>query len=287
MSGADPSTGEHARLSTLLKRYLEALGTHDLGSLQIGARLRNTENTRELPFGSGLARTIRGRRPGGHSFVDAACGQVEYWGVVDEMGTEAIYGVRLRIEGTLITEIETLVVRGGGSFFNPAVVSAPAPAFHEPIPVQERTPRARLIEIANLYFDGIEQSDGARVPVTEECRRLVNGVTDSREDPRGVEPGEGHRALGVAEQMTARHYAYIEALRARRFPLVDEARGLVVCHVMFDHPGDRERADGTYPFRAPNSMLAFEVFKVRGGVLEEVWAIGTALPYGIDSGWPS
>ncbi|HTW38387.1 MAG TPA: hypothetical protein VMD49_07455 [Steroidobacteraceae bacterium] len=123
----------------------------------------------------------------------------ERGGVVDEMGAEAIQGVRLR---------------------------------------------ARLIEIANLYFDGIEHSDGARVPD-----------------------------------------AHIEALRARRFPVVDEARGLAVCHVMFDHPGDRERADGTYPFRSPNSMLAFEVFKVRRGVLEEVWAIGTALPYGIDSGW--
>ncbi len=85
--------------------------------------------------------------------------------------------------------------------------------------------------------------------------------------------------------MSARHYAYIEALRARRYPVVDEARGLVVAHVVFDHPGDLPRADGMLPFRSPNSMLAFEAFKVRGGVLQEVWAIGTALRYGIGSGW--
>ncbi|MGH8149127.1 MAG: hypothetical protein ACRETB_03990, partial [Steroidobacteraceae bacterium] len=268
-----------------MQHYLAALEARDARRLRIGPRLRYTENTRELPLGSGLWRTLRGRKAGGHTFVDLEHGQVEHWGVVDEMGAEAIFGVRLRVEGRLITEVETLVVRGGGSFFEPAVVVAPHPAFHEVLPSGERTPRARLVEIANLYFDAIEQSDGSRLPVADDCRRLVNGVVDSMLDPREAPAGEGHRALGVAEQMTARHYAYIEALRARRYPIVDEARGLVVCHVLFDHPGDLERSDGTLPFRSPNSMLAFEAFKARRGVLEEVWAIGTALPYGIDAGW--
>ncbi len=269
-----------------MSRYLQALEAHDLGSLQIGARLRYTENTRELPLGSGLARTIRGRKSGGHHFIDEERGQIEYWGVIDEMGAEAIYGVRLRIEGRLITEIETLVVRGGGSFFSPTVVNQPAPAFHAPVPRDELTSREELVAIANVYFDAIEQSDGSRLPVTDQCRRLVNGVTDSRMDPSGLRVEEAHRALGVAEQMSARHYAYIEALRARRFPIVDEAHGLVVSHVFFDHPGDLKRADGAAPYRSPNSTLAFEAFKVRGGVLQEVWAIGTGLPYGIDAGWP-
>jgi hypothetical protein len=281
------TTGERERLVAAMNRYLQALAAHDLGSLQIGARLRYTENTRELPLGSGLARTVRACRPGGHYFIDDAGGQIEYWGVIDEMGAEAIHGVRLRIEGRLITEIETLVVRGGGSYFNPAVVNEQAPGFHASVPREERTSRGELIEIANVYFDAIEQSDGSRLPVTDQCRRLVNGVTDSRMDPTGLQAGEAHRALAVAEQMSARHYAYIEALRARRFPIVDEAHGLVVSHVFFDHPGDLKRADGAVPYRSPNSTLAFEAFKVRAGVLQEVWAIGTGLPYGIDAGWPA
>jgi hypothetical protein len=32
-------------------------------------------------------------------------------------------------------------------------------------------------------------------------------------------------------------------------------------------------------------MLCYEVFKVRAGLIEAVWAIGGALPYGIGSGW--
>jgi len=284
MKAADPAT-EHARLSALMQGYLAALVAREARPLRPGARLRCTENTCELPPGSGVARTIRALKPGGHTFVDAAHGQVEYWGAIDEMGAEAIFGVRLRVEGLLVSEIETLVVRGGGSFFEPSVVTSPAPQFHSIIPPAERTPRQELIDIANVYFDAIERSDGTRLPVADDCVRLVNGVTDSRMDAAAVDPAEAHRSLGVAEQMSARHYAYIEALRARRYPVVDEARGIVVAHVMFDHPGDLPRADGTLPFRAPNSMLAFEAFKVRGGVLREVWAIGTALPYGIGSGW--
>lgn len=274
-----------------MNRYLDALCAHDPRPLPIAPTLRCTENTRELPLGLGLWRTIRGagradepRR--GHCFVDAACGNVEFWGAIDEMGADAIYGVRLRIEGRLVREIETLVVRGGGSFFEPSVVAQPHPGFHEILPPAQRCSRTRLIEIANTYFDAIEQSDGGRLPVAEDCRRLVNGVLDSRMDAAQLDPREAHRALGVAEQMTAGHYDYIEALRARRFPIVDEERGLVVCHVMFDHPGDIRRSDGELPFRSPNSMLAYEAFKVRAGILEEVWAIGTALPYGIDCGWP-
>ena len=287
MGSRDHALAERERLIGAMNRYLDALVARDTRTLPIAPTLRCTENTRELPLGTGLWRTIRGRRPGGHCFVSADRGQVEYWGVVDEMGAEAIYGVRLRLEGRLITQIETLVVRGAGGFFVPSVVAAPHPAFHEVLPDRQTVPAEELVRIASAYFDAIESSDGSRLPVADECTRLVNGVVDSRIDPQEAPEHESHRALGVAEQMTAGHYAYIEALRARRFPVVDVERGLVVAHVLFDHPGDLERADGAFPFRAPNSMLAYEAFKIRGGILEEVWAIGTALPYGIDSGWPT
>jgi hypothetical protein len=283
----DNQQAERERLIAEMNRYLDALEARDIRGIRAAPTLRCTENTCNLPLGTGLWRTIRGRQSPGHYFADVERGQVEYWGAVDEMGADAIYGVRLRVEGRVITEIETLVVRGGGVFFEPHVVVQPHTAFHELIPPAERAPREQLIRIANLYFDAIERTDGSRLPVTDECRRLVNGVIDSRMDPEGLDTREAHRALGVAEQMTAGHYAYIESLRARRFPVVDEARGIVVAHVMFDHPGDLQRADGEVPFRSPNSMLAFEAFKVRRRVLEEVWAIGTALPYGIGCGWAS
>ncbi len=275
---------ERQRLVAAMDRYLEVLVAHKGDRPRIAPNVRYTENTRTLPIGTGLWRTARERHRGGHYFVDAENGQVEYWGALDEMGAEAIYGVRMRLEGNLVSEIESVVVRGG-SFFDPSVVVDEATSFHDVLPLEERSSREELIAVANSYFDAIELSDGSILAVSDDCRRVVNGIVDSMEDLAQLDEKERHRALGVAEQMTARHYAYIEALRERRFPVVDLERGIVVCHVLFDHPGDLERADGELPFRSPNTMLVFEAFKVRAGVLREVWAIGTALPYGIHSGW--
>lgn len=276
---------ERQRLITVMDRYLDVLVAQKGERPRIAPNLRYTENTRTLPLGTGLWRTARGRNPDGHYFVDVDTGGVEFWGALDEMGAEVIYGVRLRVEGNLISEMETVVVRGGGTFFVPSVVVDQQTDFHEILSEEERSSRDELIAVANAYFDSIELSDGSILPVADDCRRVVNGAVDSMEDLGRLDEKEQHRALGVAEQMTARHYSYIEALRERRFPVVDPLRGIVVCHVLFDHPGDLPRADGDLVFSSPNTMLVFEAFKVRSGVLREVWAIGTALPYGIHSGW--
>lgn len=277
---------ERKRLENVMAGYLDALCRHKPGEVRIAPVLRNTENTRVLPLGTGLWRTIRAHKAGGHTFIDPAAGQIEYWGAIDENGSDTILGVRLRVEGTTISEIETLAVRGSpGNFFHPEVVIQDEPHFHQPLAPDERRSREELIRVVDLYFDAIEQSDGDRLPVVEDCRRLVNGTLDSKMDASKLNSIEAHRALGVTEQMNAGHYAYIEALRDRRYPIVDEERGLVICHLLFDHPGDRPRADGELVYHTPNTMIVFEAFKIRSGVLEEVWAIGTALPYGINSGW--
>lgn len=280
---------ERARLTGVMRGYLDALCERDTSKLRLAPTMRCTENTCEMPLGAGSWRTIRGLHTQGHYFVDAERGQVEFWSTANEMGAKVIYAVRLAVAGRLIAEVETLVVRGAGNYFEPDAVVASSQEFHLPIPLEERVSREDLIRVANLYFDGIEMDDGSRLPVTTSCKRLVNGIVDSNLDPKELaklDKREAHRGLGVAQQMSEGHYAYIEQLRARRFPIVDECRGIVLAHVMFDHPGDLKRTDGEVPMKSPNSMLAYEVFKVRKGVLDEVWAIGGALPYGIPCGWP-
>lgn len=269
-------------MDSYLRYFIDQAGERP----RFSPHFRGTENGIELPLGTGLWRTIRGRRPEGHYFVDVETGHVDFWGVLDELGGEVIYGIRLKVEGTLISEAEAIVTRGGSSYFHPQVVLNQDTTFHEVLPVEERGTRAELIDVVNRYFDAIETQDGTSLPVTDDCRRFVNGTIDSREDPDELEEDERHRELGVADQITAGHFAYIEALRERRFPIVDLERGVAMCHLVFDHPGDLGRANGEYPFDSPNSMLVFEAFKIRRGVLHEVWAVSTnALPYGIRSGW--
>jgi len=275
---------ERQRLISIMDAYLAALLARNFSGLKLASNFKHTENGIPLPLGAGMVRTIRSKRDGGQYFVDVATGQIEHWGVVVEDAGDAILGVRLRVEGLLISEIETLRVGNTDPYYFPHVVLKEDPSFHEIIPAEQRSSREELIEIAHRYFDAIEHNDGSMVSVKGDCQRLVNGT----EDTVAVgELGEGHehRALSVQDQITGGHYAYIEGLRARRFPLVDEERGLVLGHVLFDHPGDLPGPNGVVPFGTPNSMIAYEVFKVKSKSVEAVWAICYSVPYGSASGW--
>jgi len=276
---------EEQRLIAAMDAYLAALRAKDFRALKFAPNLKNTDNTVALPVGAGSTRTIRSLREGGHYFTDVAAGQVEYWGVADQIAGPFLYGVRLKIEGRLIAEIETLLVGNTDPYFFPEIVLAPDAAFHAPVPEGRRATRDRLIECANLYFDGIERNDGSMVPVRDDCLRLVNGAEDTVTDVSELGASEAHRALGVRQQMTEGHYSYIEQLRARRFPIVDVERGLVVAHILFDHPGDIAKPDGSVPFGRTNSMMAFEVFKIVDDEIQAVWALCYTVNYGCASGW--
>ncbi|HWW66124.1 MAG TPA: hypothetical protein VNZ43_15320 [Sphingomonadaceae bacterium] len=282
----EPRQAERSRLIHVMDEYLEALFARAPGRIRVAPHFRYTEDGQTLPLGAGIWRTLRGRREGAQYFVDPDAGQVEFWGLADEMGEAAIVSIRLKVEGRVIAEAETIVTRPG-PFFDPAAVFAGSTAaFHALVEPDARAGREELIRAADIYFDAIELSDGARVPVRGDCRRLVNGVVDSADDPSLVEQGEEHRALDVARQITDGHYGYIEALRDRRYPIVDMDRGLVVCHLVFDHPGDLPRAGGDFPIKSPSSMIFTEIFRVVGGRIEEIWALGSnAIPYGGGSGW--
>jgi hypothetical protein len=257
--------------------YLKALAKRDPGRLRVMPDIRSTEDSQALPLGSGIWRTVKRVHQGGQYFVDEETGHVEYWGVVDEMGQEAILSVRLKVSGLLISEVETIVTRGPGDYFDPAFILKDAKTgFHRVLQPEERSSWEDLIRAANLYFGTIELSYGDLVPVIGDCRRYVNGTLDSLDDANRLSEENRFRSLGIVEQINDRHYAYIESLRCRRFPIVDEARGVVVCHLLFDHPGDQARADGSLPFRYPNSMLFTEAFKVASGTIEEIWALGSS-----------
>jgi hypothetical protein len=277
---------ERRRLIGLMNDYLSALTLRNPGRLPLAPHARSTEDTQELPLGSGIWRTARALKPGGQYFVDPAEGQVEFWGVIDEQGKPAIISVRLKIEGRLIGEVETLVTRGGEYFDPPRILADETDTFHAVLPPDERPPREELVRAANQYFDAIERSDGSMVSIADDCQRLVNGTVDSLDARDHLDETNRYRGLGVVEQLSQRHYAYIEAIRARRYPIVDTARAIVVGHVLFDHPGDLARAGGTLPFTSPNTMMFTEAFKVVGGRIQAIWALGTRLlPYGIAAGW--
>ena len=279
----DPSR-EYDRLKGFADLYLGALKRRAPYELPISHNLKVTENAQRIALGTGMWRTVRGLRDGGQYFVDAERGQVAFWGVIEEIRGEALYGVRLRVESRLITEIESLLVRGS-DYFEPDMIVADGSEMHAVLPREDRLTRAQLKAMAKTYFDSIEQLTGDWVPAREGMVRLVNGTSDSSVTRPGLSEREQYLALDVSSQISEKHFHYIESVRDRRFAIIDERRGIVHCMIMFDHPGDIAKPANGIPFGSPNSMLCFEVFKASKLGLLEVWAIGTALPFGCPSGW--
>ena len=77
----------------------------------------------------------------------------------------------------------------------------------------------------------------------------------------------------------------------RRYPLVDEERGIVLAHGFIDHCGilgEYELTDGTKvssPIRRPHSYYLAEAFKIRDGAIEQVEAVFHTVPYRMPSPW--
>jgi len=276
---------ERMHIISIMDAYLYAFSNRDFRSVKFSPEFRNTCNGVSVPLGSALSRTVQSIRKGGQYFVDVDTGQIEYWGVIDEMGKDAIYGVRLRVEGTLISEVETLGVRNTDPYYFPEVLLTLDRGFHDAIATEERASRQELVACANGYFDAIEQQDGSLASVEEECRRFVNGAEDSLAHVSALGASQAFRQHTVQSQISKGHYAYIEGVRERRFPIVDTERGIALSHVLFDHPGDLPRANGEIPFGYPNTMIAFEAFKIRSGIITDIWAICYSVVYGSWSGW--
>jgi hypothetical protein len=285
MSFSNAEEEERERLIAMLNTYLTALETRDFSSVRLSPNFRHTENTCEIPLGTGFARSFKSWWENRHYFADPGTGQVVVWAAAEENTRQTMVGIRAKVEGDIISEIETLCSRGSGEFFQPEVVVGPHEELHDFVPVEERSSRQQMVEIIHRYFDGIERSNGSIIPATETCKRLVNGGVDANADTTGWEEAKQYRGYSVQRQIDEGYYAYIEALRARRVVVVDEARGLIVVHLLFDHPADPRRPYSPVYFPDPSTVLAFEVFKIRKGLIEFVTAIGAIFPYGIRTGW--
>lgn len=286
---------DRACLVSLMDRYLAALDAHDAKQLPLAPGAKFTENTVALTPGDGFWQTIdKGSQSSTSRLIiaDPATSQVASYGAAKENGHGVLFGVRLKHKARLITEIEQFVIRRGpaqiGEFDHPTAFDA---AWTETVPVGERLPRADLVRIANLYFEGIEQSNGDIVPLVPDTSRVENGFRTAPRPPGA----DGKPAQSIRESFNSGMFRYIRAINPRRFLLVDEERGVVYTMVMFQHPGnvrglpmwDKQYKDPTSIINYPNSMAMTESFRIRGGKITHIIAQMVMLPYRQPTGWPA
>jgi hypothetical protein len=278
------------QLEGQIDRYLEAPSAQDPSRLSLTPACRFTENGEELALGQGLWLSATAREPGGQYFADPEAGQVAFFGAVAESDTKALVCLRLKVEDGQIAEIETTRVPHGGFMFEPESVCSARPAFVAALAPSQRRTREEMVRIANLYFEGIEQNNGDIIPLALDVFRIENGVrTANRKD----EPASSEGPLsqigrkGVGQQLNDGHFEYIAAIRDRRFLVVDEERGMVFGMFFFDHPGNESaegQASGSIRISRSTAIIA-EAFKIKDGLIQQVEAIGTLLPYEARPGW--
>lgn len=75
---------------------------------------------------------------------------------------------------------------------------------------------------ANSYFEGLEQATDRLTPFEPGCTRVENGNVTAN-NPDG--PSPIHK-MAAGEQFATGFSTFITSIRERRFPVVDEERGL-------------------------------------------------------------
>ena len=146
-------------------RYVKALTSGDVSTLPLAADLRFTVNGPRQSIGDGLwtrAPTLVARRD---VFADPTSGQVAVWSVLSDSGAPLLLSARLKILKGRIHEIETVVARKGShALFSPDAFAALPSVYQQVLETSQRTPRDRMVAIADGYFEGIAKHDSRLVP---------------------------------------------------------------------------------------------------------------------------
>jgi len=282
-------------LHGLTDQVFAAMAAHDASRLPLRAGVRYTENGQTLRLNDGLWQTAGAVSSDYAMYLeDPQNGAAAFMGAIQESGRTALITLRLQVEGRKISQIEVVIARtsgaGGGGFGGGSYSDVKTlPVFDEVLPPAQRRPREQLIATANSYFEGLEQATGRVTPFEPGCQRRENGsITANNPDAKNA-----MSKLSCGAQFDTGFSPFITEVRGRRFPLVDEERGLVLAFLSFDHSGkikSVKRTDGSIakvppPFDTPYTFLIAELFKVRDGRIAQVEAVLLPTPYGMPGGW--
>jgi hypothetical protein len=301
LHAADPC--DRACLEGYINKVINAMIAHNPSNLMLAKDVRYTENGVELRLGDGLWGTAKAR--GNYSLyaADPESGQVGLYGTLKENEIMDYIALRVKVDEALITEIEAIIVRPSGTAGSPGQPSPPStgenmdqkkprPQFLQTVPAAQRMSREKLIEVANAYFMGLANQTGKfTAPFAKTCERWENGnqSTNQKPNPKTSSGEVDILSLGCEGQQKTGWFAFVTQIRARRFPIVDIERGLVMSFGFFDHNG----AVRTYTLpngkpspnviQYPQTIEISELFQIRDGKIDQIEAVINSVPYAMKS----
>jgi hypothetical protein len=279
----------------LVDDYLAALVAHDPSRIAFAPDARFVENIKGTKIGEGLWKTASAVPSSFKIYVpDPVSGQVGFMGVMQEGGKPILLGLRLQVFEGHVIQAEHVIARDldASSLANLEVAR---PVFTKVIPEGMRMPRYEIKGIAYSYYDALDFNDGDLAPMARDCERHENGreSSGSRAPVTAQTPKPNYSAMDCTRQFTTGMMAYIDNIDNIRVLAVDPMTGLAFGlshfhHSMKNHvfpirgvPGVTERHVDNPPFDLP----AAHIFKISGGKIHQIEAMGFLAPYNSPSGW--
>lgn len=294
---------DRAALLKLADTYLAALVAHDPGKVPLASDVKIVENVTRIEPGEGLWKTATSA-PTEFKIVaaDPVLQEVGALVVMGNDGKASQVGIRLKLMNRRIVEAEHLVVAMRDP--NSPNLQKPRPAFPLEIPDEYADSHGRMIHMAKSYYDALDNNNGHLAPFAPDCERHENGFrTAPFGGPSlgGVIPGGGAARppglMGLQDctsQMDSGAFQYITTIDDRRVEIADTVTGVAIGFSHFRHPmtqkkfritGNPDRQEADMTNQRPFDMPAMHVFKIWGGQIHEIEAIGISVPYNSPTGW--
>ena len=279
----------------LVDDYLAALVAHDPSRIAFAPDARLVENVKATRIGEGLWKSASAVPTSFKIYVpDPVSGQVGFMGVMQEGGKPILLGLRLQVFAGHVIQAEHVIARdlNAESLAN---LQTARPIFARVTPEGMRMPRYEIKGIAYSYYDALDFNDGELAPMARDCERHENGrqSSGSRAPVTATTPKPNYSAMDCTRQFSTGMMAYIDTIDNIRVLAVDPVTGLAFGlshfhHSMKNHlfpikgvPGVTQRQVNNPPFDLP----AAHIFKISGGRIHQIEAMGFLAPYNSPSGW--
>jgi hypothetical protein len=283
-AGATPASAQapacdRACLTKIVDAYFAALIANDAGALRQAARARITHNGAEKKLADTFwdgAQSIAYR----FDIVNVNRGDTGTETViVNADGSKTMHMLRLKVANGAITEIETIKANQGEAdrLWDPDRLSSVSPDLQLSIREAERDSYYGLIAAAEGYWRAFQTNgspDYHPAPLLPDARRFENGLQTTAVVRDGVYQS-AQRGFDEGRFVSRNIWD-------RRYPVVDEERGIVLSIVRFGTKAGAQSQSAV----TTNDRLVAEFFAVKRGWIQEIQAVLFNLPDAQATGWP-
>jgi hypothetical protein len=289
-----PAHCDRACLVRVMNDYVAALTVDDPSLVPLAPNVEFVENSKVLHPGEGLWKTAESLPTAFAIYIpDPVSEQVGLLCVMRANNEPIEAGFRLKIRHGEIVAAEHLW-DGGLSPAQLRNLQTPRAAFLETVPPRERNSRDEMLKIANTYYTALTSADANNAPFASDCQRHESGMQTTGNPPPAKLGFASTGAMGCAAQLKTHVMDYITRIEPRRIMIADPQTGLVFGFSQFRHPmkSRTEKIVGVpgltsivLPFKKPFDDIAAHVFKIYGGQIHQIEAVGIYVPYETPTGW--